>query len=72
MNALSASNPINKLKGFPDSLELRHMETGEVRMKVNNSDEVLPKLMKFLSENGISPESMFDLQAVRYQECDYE
>ena len=48
----------NKLKGFPDSLELRHMETGEVRMKVNNSDEVLPKLMKFLSENGISPESM--------------
>jgi ABC-2 type transport system ATP-binding protein len=48
----------NELKKFPDSLELKRMETGEIRMKVNNSDQVLPKLMKFLSENGISPESI--------------
>ena len=34
------------------------METGDVRMKVNNSDEVLPKLMKFLGENEISPEAI--------------
>jgi ABC-2 type transport system ATP-binding protein len=48
----------NKLKEFPDSLEIKRMETGEVRMKVDNSDKVLPALMKFLSDSGISPESM--------------
>ena len=48
----------SKLEKFPDSLEIKRMETGDVRMKVNNSDEVLPKLMKFLGENDISPESI--------------
>ena len=48
----------SKLEKFPDSLEIKRMETGDVRMKVNNSDEVLPKLMKFLGENEISPESI--------------
>lgn len=48
----------SKLEKFPESLELKRMETGDVRMKVNNSDEVLPKLMKFLGENEISPESI--------------
>ncbi|WP_337860320.1 ATP-binding cassette domain-containing protein [Ferroplasma sp.] len=48
----------NTLKEFPNSLEIKRMETGDIRMKVNNSDEVLPKLMKFLSEKGISPEAI--------------
>ena len=46
------------LKNFSDAIEIKRMETGDIRMKVNNSDEVLPKLMKFLSERGISPESI--------------
>ena len=48
----------SKLEKFPESLEIKRMETGDVRMKVNNSDEVLPKLMKFLGENEISPEAI--------------
>ncbi|MCL4453663.1 MAG: ATP-binding cassette domain-containing protein [Candidatus Thermoplasmatota archaeon] len=46
------------LQGFPEAIEIKRMETGDTRMKVNNSDEVLPKLMKFLSEHNISPESI--------------
>jgi ABC-2 type transport system ATP-binding protein len=48
----------NKLERFEDAIEIKRMETGDIRMKVNNSDGVLPKLMKFLSESSISPESI--------------
>ena len=45
-------------EGFPEAIEIKRMETGDTRMKVNNSDEVLPKLMKFLSDHNVSPESI--------------
>ncbi len=47
-----------KLKNFKDATEMKKMETGDIRMKVSNSDEVLPKLMAFLAQNGISPDSI--------------
>ncbi len=46
------------LQNFPEAIEIKRMETGDIRMKVNNSDEVLPRLMKFLSEHKISPQSI--------------
>jgi ABC-2 type transport system ATP-binding protein len=55
---VKSDSEYNALQNFPDAIEIKRMETGDIRMKVNNSDEVLPRLMKFLSEHNISPESI--------------
>ncbi|KJE49100.1 MULTISPECIES: ATP-binding cassette domain-containing protein [Acidiplasma] len=46
------------VENFKDAIEVKKMEMGDIRMKVNNSDVVLPELMKYLASNNISPESI--------------
>ena len=55
---LKNDGEINKIEEFKDAIEIKLMENKEIRMKVSNSDEILPALMKYLSGNSISPESI--------------
>ncbi|MEM0139828.1 MAG: ATP-binding cassette domain-containing protein [Ferroplasma sp.] len=55
---LKNDSEFEKLKEFKDAIEMKKMENEDIRIKVSNSDEILPKLMAFLSENKISPDSI--------------
>ena len=55
---LKNDDEINKIGEFKNATEIKLMENKEIRMKVSNSDEILPVLMKYLSDNSISPESI--------------
>lgn len=55
---LKNEEEIKKIDEFKNAIEIKTMEDNEVRIKVSNSDAVLPVLMKYLSDNSISPESI--------------
>ncbi len=55
---LKNDSEFEKLKSFKDAIDIKKIETGDIRIKVSNSDEVLPELMGFLSKNQISPDSI--------------
>ncbi len=46
------------VQNFKEAIEVKKMELGDIRIKVNNSDVVLPELMKYLSDHKISPQSI--------------
>ena len=55
---LRNDNEFKAVQDFKDAIEVKKMELGDIRIKVSNSDTVLPELMKYLSDHKISPQSI--------------